>query len=82
MLKQIEGSRAVAEAVAMSRPDLICAGRGDDRVAGDVHPQPVGGGDRRGAARHRLRLAENPRPSSGREAMTAAPGRPEQALSA
>jgi hypothetical protein len=42
----------------------------------------VGGGDRRGAARHRLRLAENPRPSSGREAMTAAPGRPEQALSA
>jgi len=25
MLKQIEGSRAVAEAVAMSRPQVICA---------------------------------------------------------
>jgi pyruvate/2-oxoacid:ferredoxin oxidoreductase alpha subunit len=25
MLKQIEGSRAVAEAVAMCRPDVICA---------------------------------------------------------
>src|SRR5487761_138262 len=25
MLKQIEGSRAVAEAVAMSRPEVICA---------------------------------------------------------
>ena len=25
MLRQLEGSRAVAEAVAMSRPEVICA---------------------------------------------------------